>query len=100
VLGGGSEGWIALSETVGNVDRRVVRRELRAEALFMAGFTGAEIAGLGDLSEVSTDRLHELLWPKLGEALARATDSHGPVVEPFRRKKRSRKARKPKRSGN
>ena len=87
-----------MSEAIGNVDRRIIRRELNAEALFLAGFTEREIRDLGDLSDAGPDRVHELLWSRLGDALYRATVSHRPHVRTLRPVKRSRKARKPKKS--
>jgi len=86
-----------LSEVSGHVDRKLIRKELNTEALLLSGFTEAQLVGLGDLGEISADRLHELLWSKLGEALYRAINSHHPEVGTFHPKKRSRKARKPRR---
>jgi hypothetical protein len=79
-----------LTEVSGQVDRKLIRKELNTEALFLSGFTEAQIMGLGDLGEISTDRLHELLWSKLGEALYRATTSHHAEVVTLHPKKRSR----------
>jgi hypothetical protein len=87
-----------LSEVSGHVDRKLIRKELNTEALLLSGFTEAQLVGLGDLGEISADRLHELLWSKLGEALYRATNAHHAEVVPFHPKKRSRKARRPKKS--
>jgi hypothetical protein len=55
----------ALNEPMGNVDRSVMRREFNKEALFIAGFTEAQINGLGDLSAISRDRMHEILEAKI-----------------------------------
>ena len=87
-----------MSEDGGNIDRRIIRRELNAEALLLAGFTDGQIVGFGDLSDAGPDRIHELLWSKLGDALYRATASHHPQVKSLRSVKRLRKARKPKKS--
>jgi hypothetical protein len=58
-----------LSELVGHVDRKIIRKEFNTEALFIAAFTETQIAALGDLSELSRDRMHQLLESRLGEAL-------------------------------
>jgi hypothetical protein len=79
------------------VDRKLIRKELNTEALLISGFTEAQLVGLGDLGEISTDRLHELLWSKLGEPLGRATNSHNPQIELFGRKKTLRKQGKSRR---
>lgn len=87
-----------MSEVSDHVDRKLIRREFNTEALLLSGFTEEQLVGLGDLGEIGTDRLHELLWSKLGDALGRATESHHPIVKSFHPEKRSRKPRKGKRS--
>jgi hypothetical protein len=83
-----------MSEVSGQVDRKLVRRELNTEALLLSGFTEAELVGLGDLGEVGLDRLHDLLWSKLGDALGRGAVSLNLDVVPLRKRKRGGKARR------
>jgi hypothetical protein len=54
-----------LSEAVGSVDRSAMRKEFNKEALFIAGFTEAQISGLGDLSQITSDRMHEILEARI-----------------------------------
>lgn len=55
-----------LSEAIGTkFDRKDMKREFYTEALFIAGFTEAQISGLGDLSAISRDRMHEILEARI-----------------------------------
>jgi hypothetical protein len=54
-----------LSEAVGSVDRSAMRKEFNKEALFIAGFTEAQISVLGDLSQITSDRMHEILEARI-----------------------------------
>ncbi len=85
---------INVSETVGHVDRRLIRGEFATEALFLAGFKEAQITALGDPSEISTSRLHELLMEKLNEALLFHQLDQSKVKPVRGRKRRGTKARR------
>ena len=50
---------------MGSVDRSAMRKEFNKEALFIAGFTEAQISGLGDLSQITSDRMHEILEARI-----------------------------------
>jgi hypothetical protein len=52
---------INMTEVLGHVDHQLIRGEFATEMLFLAGFKEAQITALGDPSEISTSRLHELL---------------------------------------
>ncbi|MGP8070358.1 MAG: hypothetical protein ACLP5V_10755 [Candidatus Bathyarchaeia archaeon] len=81
-----------MSEAVGNADRRAMRRELNKEALFIAGFTDAQINGLGDLSQISSDRMHEILISKI-LYLEVSRDKHKIVIIGGKKRKRRSKIR-------
>lgn len=50
---------------MGSVDRSAMRKEFNKEALFIAGFTEAQISVLGDLSQITSDRMHEILEARI-----------------------------------
>ena len=55
-----------MSEAIGTkIDRKVMRREFFTEALSIAGFTEPQVESLGDLSDLSIDRMHQLLESRI-----------------------------------
>jgi len=58
-----------------------------------AGYTAAQIAGLGDLALVPSEKVSELLRKKALEAIARSQLKHRTRVQPLRKKRQKRKVR-------
>jgi len=69
---------------------------LNKHHLMMAGYSAADILGLGDLGELTKDRMHELIHTKNLEAMketAEALRREGVKTKIFRKRARKKKKR-------